>query len=62
VQPADEELHNYFDRYFNGIENAWKKAKPEVRWSALQLGGREAIDVIEYADFPIPPVPLPCLR
>jgi predicted acyl esterase len=54
VQSTNEELHNYFDHYLDGIENDWKKDKPKVRWLAFQLGDREAIDVVEYADFPIP--------
>lgn len=54
VKSADEDLHKYFDRYLKGIENGWEKDTPKVRWSALQFGDREAIDDIEYPDFPIP--------
>lgn len=46
-------MHKYFDRYLKGINNDWEKT-PKVRWSALQFGDREAIDDIEFADFPIP--------
>jgi predicted acyl esterase len=53
VKSSDEELHRYFDRYLKGINNNWEKT-PKVRWSALQFGDREAIDDIEFADFPIP--------
>ncbi|PVH98843.1 alpha/beta-hydrolase [Periconia macrospinosa] len=53
VKSADAELHQYFERYLKGVENGWEKT-PKVRWSALQFGDREAIDDIEFADFPIP--------
>lgn len=53
VPSADEELHKFFDRYLRDVDNDWEKT-PKVRWSALQFGDREAIDDIEYADFPIP--------
>lgn len=53
VESADKELHKYFDRFLKGVNNDWDKT-PKVRWSALQFGDREAIDDIEFADFPIP--------
>lgn len=51
---ADQELHQFFDRYLKDIDNDFEEKTPRVRWSALQFGDREAIDNIEYADFPIP--------
>lgn len=51
---ADHELHQFFDRYLKDISNDFEKSTPKVRWSALQFGDREAIDNIEYPDFPIP--------
>ncbi|KAL1589838.1 hypothetical protein WHR41_01454 [Cladosporium halotolerans] len=54
VKSADEELHKYFDRYLRNVDNGWEVDTPKVRWSALQFGDREAIDDIEFADFPIP--------
>ncbi|KAF2022407.1 alpha/beta-hydrolase [Aaosphaeria arxii CBS 175.79] len=53
VKHSDQELHKYFERFLKGIENDWEKT-PKVRWSALQFGDREAIDDIEYTDYPIP--------
>ncbi|ORY01678.1 Alpha/Beta hydrolase protein [Clohesyomyces aquaticus] len=53
VDSSDKELHKYFDRYLKGLDNDWEKT-PKVRWSALQFGDREAIDDIEFTDFPIP--------
>lgn len=50
---ADKELHGFFDRFLKDISNDFEKT-PKVRWSALQFGDREAIDNIEYPDFPIP--------
>jgi predicted acyl esterase len=50
---ADKELHNYFEKYLRGQDNDWE-TMPKVRWSALQFGDREAIDNIEFSDFPIP--------
>ena len=50
---ADKELHTYFDKYLRGVDNDWEKMA-RVRWSALQFGDREAIDGIEFSDFPIP--------
>ncbi|KAH6629616.1 Alpha/Beta hydrolase protein [Boeremia exigua] len=50
---ADKELHSYFDKYLRGVENNWEKMS-RVRWSALQFGDREAIDGIEFSDFPVP--------
>jgi uncharacterized protein len=51
---ADRELHLYFGRFLKGIKNGFEEKIPRVRWSALQFGDREAIDNIEYPDFPIP--------
>jgi hypothetical protein len=42
-----------FDKYLRGIDNDWEKMS-RVRWSALQCGDREAIDGIEFSDFPVP--------
>ncbi|PSN74785.1 alpha/beta-hydrolase [Corynespora cassiicola Philippines] len=53
VPHSNAELHKFFDKYLRDIDNDWEKT-PKVRWSALQFGDREAIDDIEYADFPIP--------
>jgi len=50
---ADKELHMYFDKFLRSKDNDWEKTA-RVRWSALQFGDREAIDGIEFADFPIP--------
>ncbi|KAK7188249.1 hypothetical protein DPSP01_009049 [Paraphaeosphaeria sporulosa] len=50
---SDRELHKYFDKFLRGENNDWDKT-PKVRWSALQFGDREAIDDIEFANFPIP--------
>lgn len=51
---ADQELHEYFDLFLKGIQNQFEEKTPKVRWSTLQFGDREAIDNIEYPDFPIP--------
>ncbi|EGP86982.1 unnamed protein product [Zymoseptoria tritici ST99CH_3D7] len=51
---ADAELHQYFDRFLKDIQNDFEEKMPKVRWSALQFGDREAIDNIEYSDFPVP--------
>jgi uncharacterized protein len=48
-----EELARFFDRYLRGIENGWEAETPRVRWSALQLGNREAIDDIVLEGFPV---------
>ncbi|KAF1955746.1 peptidase S15/CocE/NonD [Byssothecium circinans] len=53
VDHSDKELHKYFDKYLRDVDNDWEKT-PKVRWSALQFGDREAIDDIEFADFPVP--------
>ncbi|EOA91109.1 hypothetical protein ACJQWK_11279 [Exserohilum turcicum] len=53
VEHSHDELHKYFDYYLKGISNDWETT-PKVRWSALQFGDHDAIDNIEYADFPIP--------
>ncbi|KAH7087404.1 Alpha/Beta hydrolase protein [Paraphoma chrysanthemicola] len=50
---ADKELNTYFDKYLRNKSNDWDKM-PRVRWSALQFGDREAIDNIEFFDFPVP--------
>jgi uncharacterized protein len=54
VDHSDKELHKYFDKYLRGVDNDWETATPKVRWSALQFGDHEAIDDIEFSDFPIP--------
>ncbi|KAK5736705.1 hypothetical protein LTR17_007209 [Elasticomyces elasticus] len=51
---ADKQLHAYFDRFLKGLDNDFESSTPKVRWSALQFGDKEAIDNIEYPDFPIP--------
>jgi predicted acyl esterase len=51
---SHDELKKYFDFYLKGDQNDWESSTPKVRWSALQFGDREAIDNIEFADFPIP--------
>lgn len=53
VKHSHDELKRYFDRYLKDEENGWEST-PKVRWSALQFGDREAIDNIEFSDFPIP--------
>jgi predicted acyl esterase len=53
VDHSHKELMKYFDMYLKGVSNDWEKT-PKVRWVALQFGDREAIEDIEYADFPIP--------
>ena len=54
VKHSHEELQKYFDFYLKGEKNDWESATPKVRWSALQFGDQDAIDNIEYTDFPIP--------
>lgn len=48
-----DELTTFFDRYLKEKDNDWLKT-PKVRWSALQMGDREAIDNIVLEDFPVP--------
>ncbi|KAJ9610628.1 hypothetical protein H2200_005405 [Cladophialophora chaetospira] len=48
-----DELTVFFDHYLRGIDNDWERT-PKVRWSALQMGDREAIDDIVLEDFPAP--------
>jgi uncharacterized protein len=48
-----DELEVFFDKYLRGVENDWEKT-PKVRWSALQMGDRNAIDNIVLEDFPAP--------
>lgn len=51
---SHNELKKYFDRYLKGEQNDWETSTPKVRWSALQFGDRDAIDNIEFSDFPVP--------
>jgi predicted acyl esterase len=53
VKHSHDELQKYFDHYLKGVENDWE-ATPKVRWSALQFGDHDAIDDIEFSDFPVP--------
>ena len=52
--PTDIRKLDYFDLFLKDIKNDFVEKTPKVRWSALQFGDKNAIDNIEYEDFPVP--------
>lgn len=48
------ELGKFFDYYLRHDKSSDWLSTPKVRWSALQMGDRDAIDNIVIPDFPVP--------